>query len=412
VTSALRPSPHEGKPRLRILISADTFAPDVNGAATFEVNLARGLVERGHDVHVAAPAYSNKKVGAMAEEHGGAPMTVHRIYSWRWYPQPWLRFAIPWRIKRNARRILDEVKPDVVHFQSHIITGRGFSIAAAERGIRLIGTNHFMPENLLEYTLLPKFMQRKAIRMAWNAAARSYSRAEVVTSPTRKAAEFLERNTHIRPVLAISNAVNPLDYTADLEPKPENLIVFVGRVVHEKQLDKLIQAFAKLDPALDARLEIVGSGDQEHNLQNLAKSLGLTDRIRFTGFVTEDLKKDALHRAKVFAMPSIAELQSIATLEAMSSGLPVVAADAMALPHLVHSGENGYLFEPGNVDDLAAKLTQVLTMPHVELLKFKQESLNIAASHDIDRTLDIFEALYRGESVDALLAETRGPSPA
>ncbi len=397
---------------MRILITADTFAPDINGAATFEVNLAKGLVERGHDVHIAAPSYTNKKVGALVEEHAGVEMTVHRIYSWRWFPQPWLRFAIPWRIKQNARRIVDLVKPDVVHFQSHIITGRGFSIAAVERGIRVIGTNHFMPENLLEYTLLPKFLQQFAIRQAWAAAARSYARAEAVTTPTRKAAEFLEKNTDIRPVLAISNAVNTHEYTPDMTPKAENLIVFVGRVVHEKQLDKLIRAFAKLDPALDARLEIVGGGDQEHNLQNMAKSMGLSDRIHFSGFVSEDEKKDALHRAKVFAMPSIAELQSIATLEAMSSGLPVVAADAMALPHLVHPGENGYLFEAGNVDDFAEKLTKVLTMPHEELLKLKEESLHIVASHDIERTLDIFEALYRGEPIDDLLPESRGRASA
>src|SRR5690606_5732738 len=126
-------------------------------------------------------------------------------------------------------------------------------------------------------------------------------------------------------------------------------------------IDKLIEAFAKLDPALDARLEIVGSGDQENHLKHLAKSLGVLDRIRFAGFVSEEEKKDALHRAKVFAMPSIAELQSIATLEAMASGLPVVAADAVALPHLVHHGENGFLFEPGNVDQFAQQLTDVLT---------------------------------------------------
>lgn len=406
-SAAPRRSPHEGKPRLRVLIAADTFAPDVNGSATFVVNLASGLTKRGHDVHVAAPSRTNREVGAIREEHGGAEMTVHRIYSWRWYPQPWLRFALPWRIKQNARRIVDEVKPDVIHFQSHIVTGRGFSIAAVERGIRLIGTNHFMPENAIEYAPIPKFFQPKAFRMAWDAASRSYGRAEAVTSPTRRAADLLEENTGVRPVLAISNAIDMQEYTPDMNPKSENLIVFVGRVVHEKQIDKLIEAFAKLDPALDARLEIVGSGDQENHLKHLAKSLGVLDRIRFAGFVSEEEKKDALHRAKVFAMPSIAELQSIATLEAMASGLPVVAADAVALPHLVHHGENGFLFEPGNVDQFAQQLTDVLTMPHEDLLKLKKASLEIVAAHDIETTLDIFEALYRGEPVDALLAETR-----
>lgn len=412
MTQAERRSPHEGKPRLRVLIVGDTFPPDVNGSATFVSNLITGLMDRGHEVHGAAPSRSNRKLGAQVERHHDHDMTIHRIYSWRWYPQPWLRFALPWRIKQNARKVVDEVKPDVIHFQSHIVTGRGFSIAAVERGIRLIGTNHFMPENLLEYTLIPKFFQRRAVKMAWAAAARSYGRAEAVTSPTRKAAEFLEDNTGIRPVLAISNAINMDEYRPNLEPKDDNLIVFVGRVVHEKQIDKLVRAMAKLDPELSARLEIVGFGDQENELKALAKTLGVDDRIAFRGYVSEEEKKDALFRAKVFAMPSIAELQSISTMEALASALPVVAADAMALPHLVHDGQNGYLFEPGNVDDLAAKLDRVLRMSHDELLGFKRAALEEVTAHDFERTLDIFEALYRGEPVDELMAESRGTASA
>ena len=63
-----RRSPHEGKPRLRILLAADTFWPEINGAASFVSRLAAGLVERGHDVHIAAPSFSNKLQGAQIEE--------------------------------------------------------------------------------------------------------------------------------------------------------------------------------------------------------------------------------------------------------------------------------------------------------------------------------------------------------
>jgi glycosyltransferase involved in cell wall biosynthesis len=83
----------------------------------------------------------------------------------------------------------------------------------------------------------------------------------------------------------------------------------------------------------------------------------------------------------------------------MASALPVVAADAMALPHLVHDGENGYLFRPGDADDLAAKLRLVLEAPEEELQRMKRESLQVVASHDIERTISTFESLYRGESV-------------
>ncbi|WP_309620232.1 glycosyltransferase [Salinibacterium sp.] len=382
-------------------MGADTFWPEINGAASFIARLSAGLAERGHDVHVAAPSYSNKKLGAQIEEHEGQKFTVHRIYSLRWYPHPWLRFSLPWRIKQNSARILDRVKPDVVHFQSHVVIGRGMTIEGKKRGIRIIGTNHFMPENLLEYTLIiPPFLTKQAIKAAWGAADRSFRRAERVTTPTRKAAEYLEANTSVEGVLAISCGIDAHNYTPNMQPRTDNLIVFLGRVVEEKQIDKLIRAFAILDSSLDARLEIVGGGDQEGRLKSLAAQLGVSDRITFTGYVDEAYLRHALTRASVFAMPSIAELQSISTMEAMASGLPIVAADAMALPHLVHDGENGFLFEPGNVAQLAEKLTAVLSMSHEEILKFKKESLTIVESHDIQRTLDTFESLYRGEAVN------------
>ena len=387
-------SPESSKP-LRILIGADTFLPEINGAAIFAARLAAGLVERGHDVHIVAPAASRKH-GTWTEVIEGQPMTVHRLYSWRWYPHPWLRFAIPWRIEQNSARILDEVKPDVVHFQSHIITGRGLSNQAKKRGIRIVGTNHFMPENMLEHTLIPRFMRPWATGLAWRAAARSFGRAEAVTTPTRKAADFLEAATHLKGVIAISCGINMADYTPNFEPRTDNLILFVGRITGEKQLDKLVRAFAKLDTSLDARLELVGGGDQEQQLRNLANQLGVGDRVKITGYVETSYLREALTRASVFAMPSIAELQSIATMEAMASGLPIVAANAMALPHLVHDGDNGFLFEPGNVDDLAERLTEVLTLPEDELQKLKKSSMKIVEAHDIQRTLDTFEQLYRG----------------
>ena len=387
---------------LTIVIGADTFLPDINGAAIFAARLAAGLVERGHTVHVVAPA-GDRKHGTWQEIVEGQPVTAHRLFSLRWYPHPWLRFAIPWRIEQNAAKILDEVKPDVVHFQSHIITGRGLSKGAVERGIRLIGTNHFMPENLLEHTKLPRFIHTFAVRRAWAAAHRSFVRAEAVTSPTRKAADFLEKAINIRPVLAVSCGIKADNYTPSFEPRTENVIVFVGRITGEKQIDKLVRAFARLKTDLDAKLVLVGHGEEEGHLRTLSNQLGVGNRVTITGYISDDELRRILTRATVFAMPSIAELQSIATLEAMASGLPIVAANAMALPHLVHHKQNGYLFEPGDIDELAHRLDQVLRMSPTKLEKMKRESLKIVEAHDINRTLDTFEALYRGETVHDMI---------
>ncbi|RLP77077.1 glycosyltransferase family 4 protein [Mycetocola tolaasinivorans] len=379
-------------------MGTDTFSPDVNGAARFTERLAAGLVARGHDVHVVAPAASYRH-GTWQEPHEGQTMTVHRLFSFRWYPHDWLRFALPWTINRNAARILDELKPDVVHSQSFFVIGRGLSVQAQKRGIRIVATNHVMPENMLEFTMVPQAFQKQLIAWAWRLAERALGRAESVTTPTRRAADFLERNTAIRDVHAISCGIDSSRYTPSFAPRTENRILFVGRITGEKQIDVLIRAVASLDPALDAKLTIIGGGDQKKALQELVEQLGLGDRVHFAGYVTDEELRQAYTDATVFAMPSIAELQSIATMEAMSTALPVVAANAMALPHLVHDGENGHLFEPGNVADLAEKLTDVLTADADKLDAFKNASLRLIAPHDIDRTLNTFEALYLGEDV-------------
>jgi glycosyltransferase involved in cell wall biosynthesis len=301
------------------------------------------------------------------------------------------------------------VKPDVVHFQSNMIVGRGLSKQALKRGIRVIGTNHAMPENLLEFSPIPRFTQNFAVRMWWRDADRIFSRAEAVTSPTRRAADFVQEHTSIRSVLAISCGLDASKYRANFEARTDNLIVFVGRITGEKQIDKLIKAFALLDPVLGAKLEIVGGGELEDDLHRLATQLGVADRVQFDSYVSAEFLRDALTRATVFAMPSIAELQSIATMEALASGLPVVAARAMALPHLVHDGENGYLFEPGDVASFAARLTDILTMPLDELTAFKRESLRIVEAHDIAHTITTFERLYRGEDVVEPLLEASLP---
>jgi glycosyltransferase involved in cell wall biosynthesis len=394
---------------LRILIGCDTFSPDVNGSARFAEHLASGLASRGHDVHVVAPS-GGLPIGTHTEIFDGQKVTVHRLYSWRWYPHDWLTFAIPWRIKQNTARIIDEVKPDVVHFQSHIIVGRGVSTEAEKRGIRIVGTNHVMPENMLAFTGIPKFLQNWAIGLAWAAARRSFIRADVVTAPTRKAADYFEKATGIHDIYAISCGINADQYEADFAPRTENRVIFVGRVAGEKHLDVLLKAIQLLPADLDTKLDIVGGGDQLKNLQAMANQLGIGDRVTFTGYVTEEEKQRLYTRATVFAMPSIAELQSIATMEAMASGLPVVAANAMALPHLVHDGENGFLFAPGDERDLAAKLEHVLRLPHDELDAMKRESLSIVEAHDIQRTLTTFEHLYRGEPVTGPAVTTPPPA--
>lgn len=132
------------------MIACDTFAPDANGAARFAERLAAGLVQRGHEVHVVAPGQRWRKTAPGTEIIEGQPMTVHRLPALRWLPHDWVRFVPPWRAGHYARQVLRNVTPDVIHIQSHIIIGRGLAAGGACRRIRIIATNHIMPENVLD----------------------------------------------------------------------------------------------------------------------------------------------------------------------------------------------------------------------------------------------------------------------
>ncbi|HWH26773.1 MAG TPA: glycosyltransferase, partial [Pseudolysinimonas sp.] len=346
MTDATRPTSEPEHKLLRILIGADTFSPDVNGSATFTRSLAAGLASRGHDVHLMVPAQRGR-VGTFIEEHSGQKLTVHRIYSWRWLPHPWLRFMLPWRVKANAERLVRAIQPDVIHFQSHIVVGRGLVTSAKKHGIRLLGTNHTMPENMLQHVrVLPHFMLGGLISIQWNSARKWFRQADQITAPTRRAADFFEKHTGITGVYAVSCGIDSSLYSADFSPRTSNVIVFLGRLDEEKHIDELLDAASRIDLALDVQVRIIGDGEARRGLEAKARELGVSDRVVFTGKVSYEQLKSELTHGSVFGMPSRAELQSIATMEALASGLPVVAANAMALPHLVHPGENGYLYEP------------------------------------------------------------------
>ncbi len=384
---------------LKIVIGCDTFPPDINGAARFAERLAGGLARHGHEVHIVAAAFDSN-FGSFTEIHDGQSMTVHRIHSYRIPQHKTLRYVWPFTLESKTNKLLDQIKPDAVHIQSHLIMGRYLVKSAKRRGIRLLATNHIMPENLIKYSvIIPGWLEKTVMKAAWRDAGRILRKVDFITTPTRRAAELLESAAGVTGVLAISCGIDASKFanttpTSNAQPR----ILFLGRLDFEKHIHNLLKAVAMLPRSLNTQVEIVGDGGERKYLENLAIELGISKQVKFLGHISEQELPKAYERATLFAMPSIAELQSIATMEAMASGRPVVAANAMALPHLVHDGDNGYLFEPEDVVEFSQKLRAILTAQQAELDRLSENSLHLIQAHDIERTLAIFEGLYRGDS--------------
>ncbi|NNG20423.1 glycosyltransferase [Naumannella sp. ID2617S] len=377
---------------MKILIGHDTYPPDVNGAARFTERLATGLVARGHEVHLIAPSHTGRE---FVEDRDG--VVVHRLPSHRYPLVDQFMICMPWQAGPRIKRILDEVQPDVAHIQGHMLIGRLLSKQATERGLPLVATNHFMPENLVELVKIPHRARRAVSRLAWKDCANILGRAQVVTAPTPRAVELLAGSAGLPGGLAISCGIDPEPYlAASCAAKHDRhlRVLFVGRLDQEKRVNELIRAFARLPKDLDVRLEIVGDGSFADQWKALAGSEGVADRTTFLGFVSEEELLAAYGRCDVFCMPGVAELQSLVTLESMAAGKPVVAANAMALPHLVHPDENGFLYTPGDVDELATHLGRLLSDPDLRR-RMGAASREIVHQHALNATLGRFEELYR-----------------
>lgn len=383
---------------MKILIASDLYAPVHNGVAKFSENLAIGLAKRGHDVAVIAPSQTGKK--SVEHENG---VTIYRTKS-TIFPF-YQNFRISVTPQLEVRRILQEFQPDIIHIQMLLGVGTATMFFGRRYDIPVVTTSHAMAENLLDNLKKMAVFSRPINYMLSEYGLRFHSQADVITSPTKSGLEvFGGRAERIeRPVEIISNGVDLSLYTPqqrDAEilkkfdlPEDRPIVTYIGRVDAEKHLSVLVRAMHRIVQEKSAHLLIVGYGVDMDCLKELAEELDIEDHVTFTGRVSEEDKLALEQVGSLYAIPSPAELQSIATLEAMACGQPVVAVDAGALPELCQDGRNGYLFPLDDDEKMAEAIAKILSDKELRA-QFSEQSLAIAKTHDLQHTLDQFLALY------------------
>jgi glycosyltransferase involved in cell wall biosynthesis len=137
-------------------------------------------------------------------------------------------------------------------------------------------------------------------------------------------------------------------------------IIFIGKLNPMKGVHILIECFALLRAEhLDIKLEIIGDGPDRKKLENMTKTLEISKAVCFYGEI-KDVKKH-LQEADLFVLPSFSEGLPNVILEAMSSGLPVIATRTGGIPDIIEDGSNGILVEPRNSDQLYKAISRILT---------------------------------------------------
>ncbi len=166
-------------------------------------------------------------------------------------------------------------------------------------------------------------------------------------------------------ITVIENSVDTDIYKpAHSIKKDENLILYAGRLKRYKNVSALLTAVKMLrDSNLPVRLAIAGSGDDESRLRAQAGELGLSEHVRFVGFVDRGAQVDLYRRASVYVNPSYKEGWGITNIEANACGTAVVANDAPGLRDSVINDKTGLLYKTNNVESMADAIRTLITTP-------------------------------------------------
>jgi glycosyltransferase involved in cell wall biosynthesis len=379
---------------VKIGIVTDFYYPWIGGPSAAIRNLGRGLVERGHRVALLAPSPD----GPFARESDG-DIDVTRVPTVRAPIGYKLRMALP---PRGVAAWLDRHSPDVIQIHHPFPLSVAAAFGARHRGIPVVATNHTIPQcSLWGIQKVP--LAYGAATWAFAAWLRLVLRsADIVTTPTGTAAGMLRAAGYQRGVRIISNGLD----TNRFQPAPTDdrlrarlgidrrpVVLYTGRLDPEKEMDTWLRAAARVGDSADVQFVVGGEGTDRGRLESLSRDLGLDGHVRFIGYVSEEELPQLYRLADIYLMLAPVELQSISTLEAMASGLPVVAAAAGALPELVSPNVNGYLVPTSDpVEASSAVLNLLADSTRREMMG--KASREIALRHDLSHTITAYEQVF------------------
>jgi len=199
-------------------------------------------------------------------------------------------------------------------------------------------------------------------------------------------------------ISVIYNGIDINRFQPNEEDKPKNEFIIMpgaSRITQRKGLKYLIQAFQKVasrHPRL--RLEIMGEGDEKNNLEKQVKEANLSDKISFLGRIPQEKVAKYYQRASLFVLPSLNEGMSNAMLEALASGLPLIATDTGGSKELITEKENGFIVKMKSAEDIAAKIELLFNDPELRK-KMAENSRQKALKMSWQKVAESYYNLYK-----------------
>ncbi len=332
---------------MHIAYFTETFLPKIDGVVTRVVRTLEQLSELGHEAIVFAPQKPPESYA------GHRIINVPAIPFRPWYPELFLGLPRP-----RLGREIDRFKPDIVHVVNPVVLGLWGTAIAKQRNLPLLASFHTdLPQYVAHLKLgFLKPLSQTVIRDVHNQAHINLCTSQ----PMVNSAQGLGiKRVRLWPKAVDTERYHPANRSAAMRERlsdghPEMpLMVYIGRLSHEKRLDWL---YAPITQISGVRLALVGSGPAEGYLKERFKGTATV----FTGYMSGKELAEAYASADVFVFPSDTETLGFVAMEAMASGIPVVGARAGGIPDVIKHGQNGFMFTPGNLGDLSEKAQTLL----------------------------------------------------
>lgn len=398
---------------MRILLATESYRsssgkPFSSGVAVFVDRLANYLAQNNHKVLIITPSpeFFEKSV---LEKKTSDNLSVEYLPSW---PNPFRsnsRIVAPLGLTA-IKGVVIKFRPDIIHLQDPAEIGVTVLHAAKKLKIPVVITSHSYLEFASSYLRFLGPLDKFVEKMVLDHIVRVYNDCDAVTAPTSVLGKTIKKWGVLPKIYTVSSGVEldkfcPGSVDSGVLEKygiSENkrVILYVGRLDKDKSLETVLKAAPLiLTERRDSHFLFVGDGSSKEEYMELGKSLGLSKNISWAGYVSHDSKDlpEIYRSADVFVMPSI-ESYGIAALEAMASGVPVVAANAGGLKEIMKNGSSGRLFKFGNHKSLSKAVVAVLEDKE-KASQYRKKGIAAASEHDLPNSLKrmvkVYEAVLR-----------------
>lgn len=343
---------------MKILLSTECYAPVINGVVTSVMNLEKELMELGHEVKILTLSTTKQ---SYRKDH---VTYIRSLGAGKLYPGA--RFTL-----RTDNEFIEELidwQPDIIHSQCEFSTFLMARQIAKKVQIPMVHTYHTVYEDYTHYFSPNKKWGKAMVAIFTRKVLKN---TEYVIAPTNKVRSLLHEYGVNRPILVIPTGINlnkisiPIgDYEKQILrkqigiPDHHRVLLFVGRLAKEKNIEEIILYLSKMDLE-DVALLIVGDGPNRESLEQYAKKLGIINHIHFVGMVSPNEISSYYQLGDVFVSASNSETQGLTYVEALANGVPALCRKDACLDEVIKDGVNGWQYSI--FEEFAEKLHDILS---------------------------------------------------